>query len=284
MNSIATHGHTLPPVLVLGATGQVGQALIPLLIEGGHAVLAVSRQVPVEHRANVIWIQQDLSSEPIRSQTQTLLSVGPLSLALRQVRATPAVRRVIALSSASVLFKHNSKDRNERAMIQTLLDSEQQLERLAEQRGIDLTLLRPTLIYGGDDANISVIRKLVKTRRWLPCAGNGLRQPAHVEDLADLIVCLIPRTGFGQECFELGGGEALGYRDMIQRIAQSEQQSVRLLRLPPWLITPGLRLAHMSGRFQSIRPAMIARQREDLDVDDTLARQQLNWQPRPFEP
>lgn len=46
----------------------------------------------------------------------------------------------------------------------------------------------------------------------------------------------------------------------------------------------GIRSAHLAGRLTDIKPAMIRRQAMDLVVDDTPAREQLGWNPRPFRP
>src|SRR6056297_2445155 len=91
-------------------------------------------------------------------------------------------------------------------------------------------------------------------------------------------------AGSTVETFALGGGETLRSPDFMRRIASGAGVDARLLRLPAWLIVPVLRVAHRLGRFRSVTPAMVARQRMDLVVDDTAARQRLGWNPRPFRP
>jgi hypothetical protein len=71
---------------------------------------------------------------------------------------------------------------------------------------------------------------------------------------------------------------------MLKRVAAAEGRHIRLLRLPAWLMKPAVRAAHLTGRMTDIKPAMIERQGMDLVVDDTPAREQLGWDPRPFRP
>lgn len=115
-------------------------------------------------------------------------------------------------------------------------------------------------------------------------AGNGLRQPVHADDLATLVGLLVSLHEPGIEVFDLGGGETLPYPVFVRRIGASIGVNPTLLRIPAWVIAPILRLAHGLGRFRAITPEMVARQRMDLVVDDTQAREQLGWNPRLFRP
>lgn len=274
------------PVLVLGATGATGRFLLPRLKQAGAPVIAVSRRVPADAVGpGVTWLQQDLARETARVQAHVLLSAGPLRLAVRQAERMPGVQRIVALSSASVRFKRRSPDADERRAIAGLVDDEQRLAEFAARRGIALTLLRPTLIYGGTAPSaITPVAEWLARRDWAPVAGRGLRQPVHAEDLAEAMLRAAARDESGTETYELGGGETLAYPDFVRRIASGIGRDVRILRLPAALVGPALRLAHACGRLSAITPAMVARQRMDLVVDDAAARRELGWNPRPFRP
>jgi nucleoside-diphosphate-sugar epimerase len=274
------------PVLVLGATGATGRFLLPRLKQTGAPVIAVSRRVPGDAVGpGVTWLQQDLTHETARVQAHVLLSAGPLKLALRQAERMPGVQRVVALSSASVRFKQRSPDAGERRAIAELVDDEQRLAGFGERRGIAVTLLRPTLIYGGAGPSaITPVADWLARRDWAPVAGRGLRQPVHAEDLAEAMLRAAARDESGTETYELGGGETLTYPDFIRRIASAHGRDVRIVRVPAMLVGPALRLAHAFGRLAAITPAMVARQRMDLVVDDSAARSTLGWNPRPFRP
>jgi uncharacterized protein YbjT (DUF2867 family) len=82
----------------------------------------------------------------------------------------------------------------------------------------------------------------------------------------------------------LGGGERLTYPDMLRRIAAEQGHKARLVSTPAWLLRGALGAAHVLGRLRDVNAAMLARQAEDLVVDDRPAREQLGWNPRAFSP
>ena len=273
------------PLLVLGASGPIGHFLLPRLLDSGIAVMAVSRRRPFSTRAGLTWIQHDLASGPAPVEADILISAGPLPLAVRQARATPGLGRIIAFSSAGVRFKQQSPDPVERELITALGQAESDLRALCDQRAVPLTLFRPTLIYGGPgNANIDLIGQWSQRFRWLPVAGDGRRQPVHAEDLARVTVDALRAGPAAAGTFELGGGETLGYRDFLRRIAKARGLNPRLLPMPGVVLKAGLAIAHRLGRLRSVRGVMIERQRSDLVVDDREARERLGWNPRPFRP
>lgn len=262
------------PVLVLGASGAIGHFLVPRLLDSGIPVMAVSRRRPEVSRTGLTWIEHDLASGPAPVEAAVLISAGPLALAAAQAKAMSRLGRVIAFSSASVRFKRESADPSEREAMARLLQAETELKELCAARGIGLTLFRPALIYGGpENANIGIIAALSGRYRWLPVAGNGRRHPVHAADLAGIAADALGRGETGE--FDLGGGEILGYRELVRRVARAAGVEPRLVPVPAFLLKLALALAHGLGRLKAVRPAMIERQAMDLLVDDTEARRRL---------
>ena len=273
------------PLLVLGASGATGQYLINRLAGQGVSVMAVSRHQPQRVDSHVIWLQHDLDRSPVDVEASALISLGPLKHAFEQVRATPRLGRVVALSSASTQFKARSPDTAERRVMAGLIELESQLSELCSRREITLSLLKPTMIYGAaTNQNVQRVAQLSSHMRWLPYGGRGLRQPVHADDLARLVMDCLKRGEASAGVLLLGGGETLTYPDMLRRIAVAAGQTPRLVRVPAFVLKGVLRLAHGIGRMRDIRPVMIDRQRVDLVVDDQPAREQLGWNPRPFRP
>jgi len=272
-------------ILLLGASGAVGQCFIKRTSGQRVRVIAISRRDPASAWSHVTWLQHDLERAPADVRAGTLVSFGPLAHALTQVEQGIGLGRVIALSSASTLFKKHSGDRAERRQMAAIAQCEQALESACRERDIVLTLLKPTLIYGGgQDANVSRIAGLVSRLPVVPVAGRGLRAPVHADDLARLAVECVISGQRSAGTWLLAGGETLIYPDMVRRVGAAEGRRVRFLRLPVWLMKPAIRAAHLAGRMHDIKPAMIERQAMDLVVDDTPAREQLGWNPRPFRP
>lgn len=276
-------------VLLLGASSATGQALLRQW-QPDQPGVALSRQVQPSRPGQWRWRQHDFKQGPCAEGWHTLVSLGPLDHALKQVQALPechTAHRVIALSSASTLFKSESEDAAERAQMQRLLDTEAALQTACQQRGVALTILKTTMLYGGiPNANIDRLAQLMARLPIMPVVGQGRRHPVHVEDLAALVAaCLnqpVAATQLG--VFVLGGGEVLNYPQMLQRIAQARGLSTQVWTVPLICLKPMLALAHAFGALRDVQAVMLARQTKDLLVDDHLARQRLAWQPGPFRP
>src|SRR6056297_4226047 len=161
--------HDTAPVLLVGAGGPAGHEILAGLLDAGAPVIAVSPEVPAYSRPNLTWMQHDLAREHARVQAHVMICADAeaLPLAARQARAMPTLRRIVALSSASAVFKQRSADPDERAGAARLVESEQSLAAIAEKRGIALTVLRPTLIYGGRGPSaLDGIRAWLARRSW----------------------------------------------------------------------------------------------------------------------
>ncbi|MCX7562256.1 NAD(P)H-binding protein [Xanthomonadaceae bacterium XH05] len=274
--------------LVLGATGQIGRFLLQELVAHGVEVEAVSRdaqslQPGVGWRRFDLYVQGDAMKRP-----DVVFSAGPLDglLAwLSRTRHRPA--RIVAFSSTSAATKQDSPDAAERELALHLQRCERALEMHCDARGIGWTILRPTLVYGcGLDANLSRIAALA--RRWrlvpLPSDAVGLRQPVHAHDLA---VCARVAANTGKSLrkrYDLCGGEALSYLEMVRRTVACLQPPARILLLPPWLFRG---VAHLAARLRVVTdfgPGMLERMRQDLVFDAAAAARDLDWSPRPFRP
>ena len=115
-----------------------------------------------------------------------LLLTGNVMVDRRFLERPGPVEKVVVFSTTSTLTKQTSRDRHERAQIEAIAADERVLNDLCLERGIDLVLLRPTLVYGcGLDRNVSLLLKLGERSGFIPLSSqaDGLRQPVHAEDL-----------------------------------------------------------------------------------------------------
>jgi nucleoside-diphosphate-sugar epimerase len=246
--------------------------------------MAVSRRFPAVTHPRVTWVQHDLSQGPLPASPAIMLSFGPIALALEQLAASASIGRVIAISSASTLFKKGSIDSDERELMERIETDEQRLITLCEERDVTLSLLKTTMIYGGGDANVNRLRALINALPVAPVVGSGLRAPVHAGDLADLAFRLLLQGSPAQGVWLLEGGERLTYPNLLRRITLTQSRRLRVIPVPLWLMRVALTIAHRVGRLRDVKTAMLARQADDLVVDDSPAREQLGWNPRRFSP
>lgn len=274
--------------LVFGGSGQIGEPLIARLRDTGWSVIALSRQLRPDS-AGLHWLSGDFDAmPPLPPRVDAIISCGPLDrFGAWYARSAVVASRVVAFGSTSIDTKQVSTDASERDLVRRLGDGERLVFEAARSRSAAATLLRPTLVYGsGRDASLTRIAQLA--RRWhrfpLPRDAVGLRQPVHVDDLADAAIdCLDQPASFGH-AYALPGGETLSYREMVARVLSALRPPAQLVTLPPVMFRLALRIAQAGGRARGLGAAAVARMQDDLVFDATPAREDFGYAPRPFRP
>ena len=274
--------------LVFGASGQIGLPLLDRLGDAGWRIYAVSRQArsdtPGRH-----WLQGDFAHMPaLPRDVDAIFSCGPLDLFARWYADSRInAPRVVAFGSTSATSKHASDDEHERDVARRLLGAEAAVFEASEQRGAGATMLRPTLVYGAG-RHATLTRIVSMARRWgrfvLPRRADGLRQPVHVQDLADAAFAASLAPATHGRSYDLPGGETLAYREMVRRVLACLDPPLPLLELPMPLFRAAVAAAQARGVARDLTPAAVARMREDLVFDAGPARRDFGQLPRAFRP
>jgi NADH dehydrogenase len=120
------------------------------------------------------------------------------------------------------------------------LRSKSRGEAVLQQAGLDLTVLRPSVIFGAGDQFTNMFANLQRVLPFIPLAGAHTRfQPVWVQDVAQAIVrCLQDRRSIGQT-FELCGPDTLSLQAIVQlcgRLAGVRQGAgVPVIPMPLWV-------------------------------------------------
>lgn len=217
-------------VLVCGATGCVGRAVVHALRSRGHAVMAGARSaVDGRHAMHVDYMEARspdewaarLRAERIeavvncvgilmasRSQSfERVHTEGPIELF--RGAALAGVQRVVQVSALGV---RGDADTLSTPYLHSKLLADDALASLP----IDWAVLRPSLVYGPGSQSAALFATLASLP-VISLPGRGLQQvqPIHVYELAESIAQLIERRGEVREVFELGGPQPLAYREML---------------------------------------------------------------------
>lgn len=279
-----------PGVAVLGASGQIGQYLLPRLAAAGFAVLAISRggRPPAYPQlAGVRWLAGGALTEADARGVTGLVSAGPVELAVRLAPRFAQLQRLVLFSTSSVYARAQSADAGERREVQRIRQDEARLARHCQAAGAALAVLRPTLIYGaGSDRTVSWLARWIGRFGWVPVAGRaaGRRQPVHADDLAAAAVAALAAAAPLAVDTPLCGGSTLSYREMVVRLFTALDRRPRIVALPAPLFAALAAVLRLAPPFRGLRPAMVWRQRRDLVFDDRAARTMLGYDPRPFRP
>jgi nucleoside-diphosphate-sugar epimerase len=275
-------------LLIFGLSGQVGDALLPQLLQSEYQITAISRQQKKSQK-NIIWQQAAFPDFAIvQSHYDAIISLGPLDLFSVWLSASNiSIGKIIALSSTSIVTKKNSPDPDEQKLAQVLFESEQRLMEHANKTSANLFILRPTLIYGaGRDQSLSRWLRLASRFKFvvLPKKAAGLRQPVHVADLADAVFNAVISEKSIRLILDLPGGETLSFDQMLIRSLRANLPMTKVLRIPDFLFRLLLRFAEFVGLGSGLGAGFFARLGEDWVFDAAPARNLLGYEPRPFSP
>lgn len=274
--------------LVLGASSQLGVSLLPHLLSANCKVHAVSRKTDLESAEfqHIQWHTLDLQEIkhwPV--SVDVVIHLAPLYILPKLLRQAPRQLRVVAISSTSIRTKQDSPSRAERQMAQRLLQAEEEIKQLCQVNGHSLTLLRPTMLYGlSRDATIGRMQKFVQRWGFLPVPGisTGLRQPVHVQDISRAIMQVVNEPRSFAKTYELGGGDTLSVRQLAERIFIDNKQSVRIVPIPVWLLTPLFTLLKLVRPSLDWSPALLKRAALDQVVNNQAAMDDFCYAPRAF--
>ncbi len=278
-------------VAVLGATSLVGEVLLPALVEQGFDVLAYSRFAVKSESSplpNVRWLKLGDNSTAIVLSVDYVVCLAPIWVLPQyfSLLESMQVKRVLALSSTSRFTKADSVDTAEQAVVQRLIEGEQKLEIWATCQGLEWTVLRPTLVYGGGrDQNVMAIAKVIMRAGCFPLlsAGIGLRQPVHREDVAAACVLAMPSVSAVNRAYNISGAEVLSYRDMVSRVFRAMGRRPLLLPIPLFVFRGLVAVMRCFPSFRGLSLGMALRMRKNMAFDHQEATRDFGFSPRPFE-
>ena len=176
------------------------------------------------------------------------LIVPFLKIYLKKIN-TIKIKGLIVVSSTSVITKKFSWNRFDKELHHKLSYWEDELIKLNKIYNLDLTIIRPTLIYGDigfkEDKNLSFLSKIIANFLFLPIPKEtGIRQPIHYSQLVKSIFQIskfyLNRTSYqGKKLniLNIGGDEELTYEKMLLKILENYPRrfnfiKFRLIKIP----------------------------------------------------
>jgi NADH dehydrogenase len=98
----------------------------------------------------------------------------------------------------------------------------------------DATLIRPAVMFGPDDAFLTIILKLLRRFPIYPMFGRGLTrlQPAYVDDVAEAIARALQGTETRAITYECGGPRVYSYEEFLRAVAHEAGLRPMLIPIP----------------------------------------------------
>jgi NADH dehydrogenase len=240
-------------ILLTGATGVVGGALLPLLLESGHEVRALVREPRRlgRHRVNVQLALVDLADpHGLRHAVRGCDTVIHLAAAIRD----QPPRRVEEINGLGTfrLLRAAERAGAERFLFFSALGATQfqrtrffRSKALAEAAvlgsGLSGTVFAPSIMYDPGDPWVILMRRLALLP-VLPVSGSGnaIYQPIWALDVARCVLAWVNEEGERRERYELAGPQELSYNEIARVIADAAGRRRPLVHVPLPLVRSGL--------------------------------------------
>ena len=260
-------------ILILGGTGFVGRHLCEKLAEGDYRTTVLTRR-----RANASHLQMLPMVDVIEGSAYDAAALRPLlaehdavvnlvailhgseaafdkahvQLLQTLVNACAAAgqKRVVHVSSLGADANAPSMSQRSKARGEAVLVSS----------GLDISVLRPSVIFGAEDKFLNTFASLQKLFPVIPLAGSTAKfQPVWVEDVATALVkCLEDKSTIGQT-FEACGPEVFTLKQLVQLAGQYSGHEKPVIGLPD-------ALARIQARLMELAPGEPIMSRDNLDA------------------
>jgi uncharacterized protein YbjT (DUF2867 family) len=241
-------------ILLTGATGNVGSALLRRLTADGRRVRCLVRD-PRRLGPERVRVQIALGdlSDPgsFRNAMRGVKTVIHLAAAIRdqprgsieELNGVAVYRLVRAAERAGAeRFLFFSRIGASQHAPMRFFRAKALAEQAVEESSIPSTIFAPSIVYSPDDYWIGLMERLT----WLPAvpisgSGRARYQPIWAEDVVDCVMASLERDGDGDGRYELAGPETMTYDDVARTVLRSLDRRRRLLHVPLPLVNSSLR-------------------------------------------
>ena len=222
-------------ILVTGATGFVGPAIVRALVDAGHAVRVLERE---EGRSAGLpsqeAVQGDVTDAPsLRRATEdqdvvvhlVALLAGPREEFERVMEQ--GTRDLVAAARDAgvkrfVLMSALGTDEQTKDLV-PYYHAKWEMEQIVKASGLESVIFRPSFIFGPGGGALQQFARIAKLAPVTPIVGPGTQriQPIWVEDVAAYFARALELPEAANRTFELGGPDVVDWNEFWRRLKRA---------------------------------------------------------------
>jgi NADH dehydrogenase len=248
-------------LLLTGATGSVGRALLRRLTATGEPVRCLVRDPRGlgSDRVRVQIALGDLADPPsFRNAMRGVRTVVHLAAAIRdqpagtieELNGIATWRMVRAAERAGVehfvFIRSLGAARHDRTRF---LRAKALAEGAVLASDVRHTVFAPSMIYAPGDMFMTLLERMALLLPLMPISGRGeaLYEPIWAEDVADCVMSALVSGSApdGKDRFELAGPQTLSHEQIVELVLRAARRQRRVVRVPTPLVSRGLRVVEM---------------------------------------
>ena len=233
----------------------------------------------VIHLAARVHVMKDKAADPLTEFVKVNL-YGTANLAQQAARA--GVKRLVFVSSVKVNgeqttearpFAESDEPDPQDPYAVSKLQAEQVLQRISDETGLEVVIVRPPLVYGpGVKGNFFRLLAAIDKGIPLPLAGaHNLRSLVYVGNLVDALITCATHPAAAGQTYLVSDGEDVSTALLAENIAKALGRNSRSFYFPPGLLRTA---ATMLGRAEQMERLF-----GSLRVNDQKIRGELGWTP-----
>jgi len=259
-------GRTASVLLLTGATGSVGRALLRRLTAAGQPVRCLVRDPRGlgSDRVRVQIALGDLADPPsFRNAMRGVTTVVHLAAAIRdqpagsieELNGIATWRMVRAAERAGVehfvFMSSLGAARHDRTRF---LRAKALAESAVLASDVRHTVFAPSMIYAPGDMFMTLLERMALLLPVMPVSGRGraLYQPIWAEDVADCVVAALGATDCnGHGRFELAGPQTLSHAQIVELVLRAAGRARPIVNVPTPLVSRSLRVVETLMKSRS---------------------------------
>ena len=241
-------------ILLTGATGLVGSALLRRLLDAGADVRCLVRD-PRRLGPNRVRVHITLGdvSDPV-SVRQAVRGVDAVVHLAAAIRDQPAatIEEVTGMGTARLVREAERAGAGRFVFFSALgasptsptrfFRAKALAERAVLESDLDTSVVAPSIVYAPGDHWMTLLARLMLLP-WVPIVGTGRArfQPIWAEDVANLTQRLVDDPPPERRRFEIGGPEVLTYDEIVRVAMEVEGRRRPLIHVPLPVVRRALR-------------------------------------------